>query len=115
MNLHGITVQLEVTQQTGKDEANRPVYTSEFVPVENVLVGSPSEQEVLDTLNLTGRKAIYVLGIPKGDTHDWTDKKVKIWNTMFRTIGASVTGIEDLIPLHWGKNVKVELYEHSEG
>lgn len=111
MRLRGITVELEVLTPDGKDEANRQQYTSEFVAVENVLVGIPKEQEILDTLNLSGRKAVYTLGIPKGDTHNWTDKKVRFWGQTYRTIGHPVTGIPELIPLDWGQNVRVEIYE----
>lgn len=116
MSLHGITVKLYTQTQTGKDSLNRPVYAETAVDVENVLVGQPTSTEVLDTLNLTGKKAVYTLGIPKGDTHDWTDKKVQFmdapWNGMtFRTIGVPIMGIEDMIPLRWNKQVKVEAYE----
>lgn len=114
--IKGITVKLYTQTQTGKDALNRPVYAETAVEVENVLVGQPTSTEVLDTLNLTGRKAVYTLGIPKGDVHDWADKKVQFmdapWNGMtFRTIGAPIMGIEDMIPLRWNKQIKVEAYE----
>ena len=106
--LHGITVQLEQKTEAGRDSFNRVVYETEYVNVENVLVGRPEPQEVTDTLNLTGKKIEYVLGIPKGDTHDWTDKKVRFWGQEFHTIGFPETGIQDLIPMDWGMNVRVE-------
>lgn len=109
--LHGIAVQLEVKTQTGTDDFNNPVYTSEYITVDNVLVGKPSAEEVTDTLNLTGRKIEYILGIPKGDSHDWENRNVMFWNQTFRTVGIPETGIQDLIPLEWGMNVKVERYE----
>ena len=108
MSLHGITIQIEERTQTGRDDFNRPVFTSDWEDVENVLVGSPDPQEITDTLNLTGKKIEYVLGIPKGDTHEWTDKKVRFWGQEFRTIGFPETGIQDLIPMDWGTNVRVE-------
>lgn len=108
--LHGITVQLEVRRQAGTDAFNRPVYAPEFADVENVLVGRPDSQEVLDTLNLTGKRIEFVLGIPKGDAHDWEDKRVRFFGQEFKTIGFPETGIQDLIPLGWGANVKVERY-----
>ena len=106
--LHGITVQLEQKTQTGRDDFNRPICSSEMVNIDNVLVGRPDTDQITETLNLTGKRLEYVLGIPKGDAHDWTDKKVIIWGQEFRTIGFPETGIQDLIPLDWGMNVKVE-------
>lgn len=111
MILKGITVKLYEQEQTGTDPFNRPIYKETPTDVKNVLVGQPEETEVLDTLNLTGRKAVYVLGIPKGDTHDWEDKKVEFWGLTFRTIGMPVQGIEEMVPLSWNKKVKVERYE----
>lgn len=109
--IKGIPVTLYTQTETGVDAFNRTTYTETPVTVNNVLVGRPSEQEVLDTLNLTGRRVIYVLGIPKGDTHDWEDKTVEFCGQKFRTIGMPITGIQNLTPLDWGQNVRVERYE----
>lgn len=111
MILKGIKIKLYEQEQTGPDPFNRPIIEETPVDVENVLVGQPAESEVLDTMNLTGRKIVYVLGIPKGDQHDWTDKKVEFWGQAFRTVGIPEQGIEDLVPLSWNKKVKVERYE----
>lgn len=107
--IRGISVILYEKTQTGRDEANRPVYEETPVQVENVLVSPSTEQEMLDELNLTGRKAIYTMGIPKGDTHDWTDVRVGFFGQTFRTIGAPVEGIEALIPLEWNRKVRCEI------
>ena len=108
--LHGITIQLYKRTVTGKDAFNRPTYTETIVNVENVLIGEPSTQEIVDTLNLTGKKLAYTLAIPKGDTHDWTDVSVSFWGEKFRTIGEPTQGIEAMIPLDWNKKVRVERY-----
>lgn len=108
--LHGITVQLHVLEQTGTDDFNRPIYSETLVGVDNVLVGEPTSQEIVNTLDLTGKKLAYTLAIPKGDTHDWTDTKVSFWGMTFRTIGEPTQGIEDMIPLVWNRKVKVERY-----
>ena len=105
----GITIKLYTQAETGKDDFNRPTYTETSVDVYNVLVGQPTEEEILSTMNLTGRRVIYVLGIPKGDTHDWIDKTVEFWGQKFKTIGAPIQGIEEMIPLSWNKKVRVEL------
>lgn len=109
--LHGITITLYDKQKTGVDEFNKPIYEDVPISVDNVLVGEPTSEEATDTLSLTGKRLAYVLGIPKGDTHNWTDRKVSFFGGTFRTIGEPVQGIEDLIPLSWHKKVRVERYE----
>ena len=108
--IHGITVTLYDKVKTGTDGFGRPVYGEIPVSVENVLVGEPSSQEVVDTLNLTGKRLAYTLGIPKGDAHTWTDRKISFFGEDFRAIAAPVQGIEDMIPLEWNKKVQVERY-----
>lgn len=109
--LAGRTVILYDKVQTGVDPFNRPVYEDIPIEVENVLIGNPTPQEIVDTLNLTGKRAAYTLGIPKGDTHTWTDRKVEFFGEVFRTIGKPAKGQEELIPLDWSQNVMVERYE----
>jgi len=109
--LHGVTITLFERTQSGTDPFNRPVYTETAVPVENVLIGEPSTQDIVDVLNLTGKKLAYTLAIPKGDAHEWTNRTVEFFGERFRTIGEPTQGIEGLIPLEWNKKVKVERYE----
>lgn len=109
--IHGITVMLFERNKTGTDGFGKPVYAETPIPVENVLVGEPSSQEITDTLNLTGKRLAYTLGIPKGDQHVWTGQKVSFFGESFRVIGAPVRGIEDLIPLEWNAKVQVERIE----
>lgn len=108
--LKGITVTLYEKTQAGTDGFNRPIYTEDPVQVENVLIGQPDTEEVLDTLELTGKKIVYTLGIPKGDTHVWTDRKVGFFGDTFHVISEPEQGIESMIPLDWNKKVKVERY-----
>lgn len=108
--MKGTTVKLVVQTQTTTDPFGAPIYTEELVPVDDVLVGSPSSDDVIQTLQLYGKKIAYVLGIPKGDTHTWTDAIVEIWGERYRTIGFPMTGEQENIPLRWGANVKVERY-----
>lgn len=113
MGIHGILIELAVKVQTGTDSFNRPVYDTEWVTVDNVLIGQPSTEEVTDELNLSGKRLDYLLGIPKGDTHDWEDTQVRFWGQVYQTIGAPTQGIESMIPLSWNKKVKVMRYEQS--
>lgn len=108
--ISGITIILYDKEQTGVDEFKRPVYTETAVEVENVLIGEPSSQDVIDTKNLTGKVLAYTLAIPKGDAHTWTNRTVEFWGEKFRTIGEPTQGIEAMIPLSWNRKVKVERY-----
>ena len=108
--MRGITITLYNRTQTGTDAFNRPVYGETATTVDNVLIGEPTTEDVINELNLTGKRLAYTLAIPKGDTHDWTDTDVVIWGERFRTIGIPQTGIQENIPLRWGSNVKVERY-----
>lgn len=110
--MRGITVTLYDRVETGKDAFNKPTYDEQPVAVDNVLVAPMTSTELLDTYNLTGRKAVYQLGIPKGDGHDWSaGKKVNFFGEDWRIIELPLEGIEHLIPLSWNKKVQVERYE----
>jgi len=108
--MKGTTVQLVVSTTTSYDPFGAPIETEELAAVPDVLVGTPSTDDVTSTIEMYGKHVAYVLGIPKGDTHDWTDTKVYIWGDAYRTIGYPITGEQANIPLRWGKNVKVERY-----
>lgn len=109
--LHGITVTLYEKQETGRDELNAPIYDEVPVSVDNVLIGQPATQEILDTHNLVGKTLRYTLGIPRGDSHNWENAKVEFFGEVFVTIGKPMRGIGDLIPLDWDQNIGVATYE----
>lgn len=112
--MRGITVTLYEQTQSGTDALNHPTYTTVPVAVENVIVAPMSTAEVLEAYNLTGRRAEFQLGIPKGDTHDWkAGYKVSFFGKDWRIIAMPEEGIENLIPLSWNKKVKVERYEQG--
>ena len=114
MAIRGVTVYLYEPTQTGTDAFKRPIYTETAVQVDNVIIAPMSSTELLETFNLTGRKAVYQLGIPKGDAHEWTaGKKVRFFNADWRIVEIPEEGIEWLIPLSWNKKVKVERYEQG--
>ena len=114
--MKGITVTLYVRTYTGNstDELNNPIYTETATSVDNVLVAPVSSSELMETYNLTGRKAVYQLAIPKGDSHAWTaGSKVEFFGQAWRIIAMPEEGIEKLIPLSWNKKVRVEQYEQG--
>lgn len=109
--IKGITVTLWEPTETGKDPFGDPTYELTPVTVDNVVVSPTTSQEILDTINLYGKSADYTLAIPKGDTHDWEDKKVSFFGQDWRVFGIPLEGIEANIPLDWNKKVTVERYE----
>ena len=112
--MKGITVILYDRTEISRDRLNHPIYSEEPVEVDNVLVAPMNSTEVLETYNLTGRRASYQMAIPKGDTHDWSaGNKVRFFGKDWRIITIPTEGIDDLIPLSWNKKVQVELYEQG--
>lgn len=109
--MHGISIILYEKTEAGTDPFGKPIYTEAPIVVENVLIGEPSSEDIVDALNLYGKRVAYTLGIPKGDMHTWEDSTVEFFGQRFRTIGFPTQGIEELIPLAWNKKVKVERYE----
>jgi len=109
--IKGITVILYDKIQTGTDGFDAPLYEEIPIEVENVLVSPASSTDVIDQLNLYGKKAIYTLAIPKGDTHNWKDREVEFFGEKWKTFGLPICGIEENIPLDWNMKVMVERYE----
>lgn len=109
--INGITVILHDKVQTGTDGFGDPIYTETSESVEDVLVYPSTAAEVLDTVNLYGRKAVYTLAIPKGDNHEWEDRIVTFFGKDWHTFGIPTQGIEENIPLRWNMKVTVERYE----
>ena len=110
-NLKGITVVLVNKQKVGEDPFGGAIYEDIEIPVENVLVTPTLSDDVINHLNLTGRKAVYTLAIPKGDTNTWENQEVRFFGESWRVFGIPVQGIDHLIPLDWNKKVTVERYE----
>ena len=109
--LQGITITLYNRVQTGTDAFNRPIYEDVQTTVDNVLIGEPNTEDIVNEMNLSGKRLAYTLAIPKGDNHEWKDAVVEFFGERFRTFGAPTQGIEEMIPLQWNKKVKVERYE----
>lgn len=108
--IRGITITLYEKRQTGTDGFNKPVYAEQPVQVGNVLIAPVSGDDVASILDLTGKKAVYTLAIPKGDTHIWEDRRIKFFGQTWHSFGFSTVGIEENIPLSWNRKVMVERY-----
>ena len=109
--MRGVTITLYEKTQTGVDGLNNPVYSVQPVQVENVLVGEPTTDDITSSISLYGKQIRYMLGLPKGDAHVWTDTEVKIFGERFRTFGDVIQGIEANVPTPWHHKVRVERCE----
>lgn len=104
------TVLLHVKTKTGVDGMNNPVYDDSTVEVSGVLIGQPTTEEVTSSIALYGKRLSFVLALPKGDTHDWSDTEVEFWGRKFRTYGDVIEGIEENVPTPWHRKVMVERF-----
>lgn len=109
--IKGTVVSLAVKVEAGTDELNRPIYNYEWVDVENVLVAQPETSDIVNTVDIVGKKNVYVLGIPKGDGHEWENTRVRFFGKEFKTFGNVIQGIEANVPTAWHKKIMVEAYE----
>ena len=106
-----VTVTLFEPTQTGTDDFGVPIYSETAVNVSGVLVTPSSQAEILTDLQLYGRRSVYELSLPKGDTHEWEDRRVSFFGETFHTIGSTYEWIEGNVPLKWNRKVKVERIE----
>lgn len=115
--LQGTTVILYDEVQTGTDPFGAPIIEEVPIQIDNVLVGEPSTDDITTSTQMFGKVISYMLGIPKGDTHDWVNKKVS-WTDAYgnthtvKTFGFPITGIEANLPkqIPWHKKVRCEAY-----
>ena len=110
MNIKGITVTLVSKQETGRDPFGEPIYEDVEIEVDNVLISPTTSDDIVNQMTLTGKKAVYTLAIPKGDTNNWEDQEVRFFGEKWRVFGVPLQGIDHLIPLSWNKKVMVERY-----
>ena len=97
--IKGETVTLIQKRVVGTNDFDEPLTVCDVANVEDVLVGQPTSDQAIEDLNLYGKRIAYVLGIPKGDTHNW------------RSYGFPLTQTEANVPGRWNTQVKVEAYE----
>lgn len=106
--MRGITVKIHPKIPDELNSIGEAVYTyGDDIVVDNVLVAPSSAEEILDADNLYGKKAVYTLGIPKGDTNDWQDQWVTFFGLDWQTFGIPLEGIDSLVPTAWNKKVTV--------
>lgn len=109
--IKGVTVTLYSKEQTGTDPFGAPVYEEAPDEVKNVLISPVSAEDMVNELSMTGKHIVYLLNIPKGDTHDWTDRRVDFFGEKWKTVGAAQEYMEAMTPTAWNKKVNVERFE----
>ena len=109
--MHGITVTLYEPSAGTPDAFNDATVTDTAATVDNVLVGQPTTDEITSGIDLYGKKAEYMLGIPKGDAHTWENAEVEFFGRRWKAFGMVIQGIEDNVPTPWHKKVRVARYE----
>ena len=111
MIIRGITITLINKIETGKDPFGEPVFEEAEIEVDNVLISPTTSDDIVNQLTISGKKAVYTLAIPKGDTNTWEDQEVRFFGERWRVFGIPMQGIDHLIPLAWNKKVTVERYD----
>lgn len=64
--IKGITVTLYEKEKINEDAFGKPIYKETPIKVKNVLVAPTNTSEILDTLNLTGKRQSTRSQYPKG-------------------------------------------------
>lgn len=108
--IKGITVTLYERAQTGMDPFGRPVETETPVQVANVLPAPSTQEDIVNSLQLYGRHAVYDLYLPKGDVHDWKNVRVDFFGERFRSFGPVMEYVGGNVPGPWNRKVQVEKY-----
>lgn len=108
--IKGIQVILYERTKTGEDPFGVAEYTETPNTVENVLVTPVAADDVVQDLQLYGKRAAYELCLPKGDSHQWEDCRVEFFGQSFRVYTPVQEYIEAQLPLDWNRKVRVERY-----
>lgn len=109
--LRGQNVKLYEKNEIGVDSFGMPVYEETESTVENVIISPTVAEDIVNEMQIYGKHSVYTLCIPKGDTHNWDNCEVVIWGKRYKQFGAITEYQDELVPLSWNKQVKVELYE----
>ncbi len=109
--IKGETVILVNKVDCGVNDFGETITESRETPIDNVLIGSPSVDKAIEELNVYGKHIAYILGVPKGDNHNWKDCEVIIRGERFKSYGFPLTQTDENVPTPWNTQVKVELYE----
>ncbi len=111
--IKGIDIVLVKKNKVGVDPIGSSIYEYEKETISNVLISPVRSEDIINQTNLKGIKAVYILAIPKGDSHIWSGNEVEFFNEVWQVIGEESIGLEHMIPLDWNKKVTVGRYEQE--
>ena len=93
--IKGIPVVLLQKIKVDEDPFGQAIYREREIIVENVLVSPSSANDIITSQNLTGKKAVYTLAIPKGDQNSWEDNNVVFLGRKWHVLGFAIEGIDE--------------------
>lgn len=111
--IKGHTITLYQKVQIGVDGFNSPIYATQELQIDNVLICPVSSDDIVSTLDLYGKKAVYKICIPKGDTHIWENQQVGFLGHKWDVFTFPLEGFDEDMPLDWNKQYFVERYNGS--
>lgn len=97
--------------QSDTDPFGNPVFTETETTVHHVLVAPATADDLVNVLGLDGKKEVYKLGLPKGDTHTWQDQDVRFFGKRYHIFSPVTRGIEENVPTPWHHIYFCERYE----
>lgn len=106
--LRGEPVTLYEKVITGVDPFGAAVYDEVPVEVDNVLICPASTESITDGMQLSGKRAVFELLIPKCDDHDWENRTVEFYDSKWKTFGIPMRWQNP--PGNWNRKVMVERY-----
>lgn len=109
--IKGTNIYLIEKIKKGVDPLGGAIFEERKTLIKDVLVGLPSTDDITESFNIDGKRISYVLGIPKGDNHEWENREVIIFGKRYKTFGFLIEGIEENLPLRWHKQIKVERFK----
>ena len=113
MEIKGIPIILNELVVTGVDDFNREIIEESPVTIENVVIGQPTSDDILNEVNLSGKTISYMLAIPADDDHNWENTTVEFYGKKWRTVGAPIKYMDGFMgaKFPWNKKIKVTAYE----
>lgn len=107
----GETVKVSITQETGKDAFNAPIYKTEWEEVNDVLVVPGSTDNVVESNRQRGTRVVYTLHFPKTFNKSLRGCLVEVRGEQFRVIGDPKPYQMWNCPTRWHMPVEVENVE----
>lgn len=107
--LKGTTILLHkftYTEWNAFGEASQPI--EEVTVIEDCLVAPSTAQDMEESMNLFGKRATYVLALPKGNADNFTNNEVEWLGHRFKVVGTPIEGVEANVPTRWHRKVYLE-------